>query len=251
MKHRFAKYLIIIAIGLGAAACHSSRTASTRSHGSNSSTNAHTSPAKPRVDYQQMRQHVGTLKYDDTIIAAIIKEATDWIGTPYQYASQTREGTDCSGLILEVYRTVTGNKLPRNSAAQQAWCIPLQRDSIMPGDLLFFSTGRDSLRVNHVGLYIGNDEMIHASTSNGVIVSQIKLPYFTQHFHSAGRPPLICSNATQAPKILPAASAVRRTPTTSTDVPVKNAAPAHDIKPLTPNVVIIQEQDSIFEDFFN
>lgn len=194
---------VALIIAIVATACRSSRPISSTRHAgsstvSNSSTMQSSATTVSRsdrsvvinrdVNYEAMRQHVGQLQYSNETISRLIAEAATWIGTPYRYAGNSREGADCSGFVSEVYRQAANINIPRSSAAQQSWCCPLNADSIAPGDLVFFATGSDSARVSHVGLYIGEGEMIHASSSLGVIVSPLRLPYYSQRFHSAGRP---------------------------------------------------------------
>lgn len=125
---------------------------------------------------------------------ALIAEARRWLGTPYRYGgAECGEGTDCSGLVMEVYRRVQGVKLPRSSREQMAYCTPVAENRVEPGDLMFFGnpakadTPTDSATVNHVGLYIGNGVMIHASSSRGVIESSVAQGYWAQRFMGAGR----------------------------------------------------------------
>ena len=59
----------------------------------------------------------------------------------------------------------------------------------MVGDLVFFATKKGGSRVGHVGIYIGDGEFIHSSSSRGVIVSNLSEPYYKSHFYSAGRVP--------------------------------------------------------------
>lgn len=120
----------------------------------------------------------------------LIAEARNWIGTPYKYGGQEKGvGTDCSGMVMEVYRKVTGIKLPRNSAAQQEFCIPLKRENLETGDLVFFSSKRGGDKVSHVGIFISEGAFIHASSSKGVITSNLEEIYYATHFHSCGRVP--------------------------------------------------------------
>ncbi|MDE6268843.1 MAG: C40 family peptidase [Muribaculaceae bacterium] len=120
----------------------------------------------------------------------VIAESRRWLGTPYRYGQSTKQkGTDCSGLVMEVYRKVLDIKLPRSSREQRQFCSAVGRNSLAPGDLVFFSSSGPKGTVNHVGIYIGSNSMIHASTSRGVIVSSLDERYFSSRFHSAGRIP--------------------------------------------------------------
>lgn len=125
----------------------------------------------------------------DGVQRDLVKEAMTWIGTPYLYGGHSRSGTDCSGLVMEVFRTAAGKKLPRTTVEQEAYCRRIKRQQLAAGDLVFFGGTKGGGRVTHVGLYIGGDQMIHASTSRGVMVSRIDGTYFGPRYHGAGRVP--------------------------------------------------------------
>ena len=116
----------------------------------------------------------------------LVREARKWIGTPYRYGGQTRSGTDCSGLTMVLFEDVYGIKLPRSSALQREFAMPIGERDLQPGDLVFFVTSGGS-QVSHVGVFVGSGKMIHASVSKGVIESALDEKYYRQHFHSAGR----------------------------------------------------------------
>lgn len=117
---------------------------------------------------------------------ALLAEAKSWLGTPYKYGGEDRDGVDCSGLVLRVYKDALGIPLPRNSREQKDYCGSIERDKLMPGDLVFFSGDRDRKKVSHVGIYVGDNNMIHASSSQGVIISDITTPYYERTFVGAG-----------------------------------------------------------------
>lgn len=119
--------------------------------------------------------------------SAIVKEAHKWLGTKYKYGGIDRSGVDCSGMVMRVYDKAAGVKLPRSSAQQREFCKSIRRKDLAAGDLLFFATGRDKTRVSHVGIYIGDGKMIHASTSKGVITSSLNEKYYVNKYHSSGR----------------------------------------------------------------
>ncbi len=138
--------------------------------------------ARPRVDPGLLARARGIAS---PMERALVEEAAGWIGTPYLYGGKTKEGADCSGLVMEVYRQVCGVKLPRSSAAQSMWCQPVAPEKMQPGDLVFFSA--DSMQVSHVGMFIGDGQMIHASSSRGVMVSPLNNPYWLSRFYSIWR----------------------------------------------------------------
>lgn len=121
-------------------------------------------------------------------LVALINEAKSWEGTPYRWGGNDRDGVDCSGFVTQVFNNALGIKLPRTSSKQSTFCTPLPIEQLEPGDLLFFATDASNEgNVSHVGMYIGNDCMIHSSSSRGVIVSRIDGNYYRRTFHSAGR----------------------------------------------------------------
>ena len=93
--------------------------------------------------------------------SAVIQFAMSQIGDPYVWGGNGPNGWDCSGLMVGAFRTV-GISLPRTSRAQFGVGISVGRDALAPGDLLFFGSSAGS--IHHVALYIGNDQIIHAST---------------------------------------------------------------------------------------
>lgn len=120
----------------------------------------------------------------------IVKEAYGWLGTPYGYGKAEKGvACDCSGMVMSVYLNVMGIKLPRNSAQQQDFCKKLKKKDVKIGDLCFFATGKDSDKVSHVGIMVDDNNFIHASTSKGVVVSDINQPYYVKTFKGFGRVP--------------------------------------------------------------
>lgn len=139
-------------------------------------------PEKPKKEGRGERVH-------PEVADAIIREARRWIGTKYKYGGCTRKGTDCSGLIWTIYQDVVGIKLPRNSVKQFEYCTPLKREQLSPGDLVFFNTAGNGTRVGHVGIYIGDNSFIHASSSKGVRISTFDEPYYARTYNRGGRVP--------------------------------------------------------------
>ena len=118
----------------------------------------------------------------------LYKELKRWLGTPYVYAAHTcGEGTDCSGLVMEVYLKVYDIKVHRNSAKMlEQNCQVIDLDDLREGDLVFFCTNGDN-RVSHVGIYLKDNKFVHASSSRGVAVDDLRQNYYATHFHAAAR----------------------------------------------------------------
>lgn len=144
-----------------------------------------------KIDYGEMRDELKSRHYDVPQIGALIAEASRWVGVPYKYAGNDKRGVDCSGLTSQVFLKTLNVKLPRSSREQQQWCSNIKKENLQPGDLVFFATGSNRSRVSHVGIYVGNGEMIHASSSRGVIISNLGETYYNSRYHSSGRPDII------------------------------------------------------------
>ncbi len=118
----------------------------------------------------------------------LYRELKSWLGTPYQYAGSSKSGTDCSGFVMEVYKAVYHQKLERNSQKMfEKNCHEIEKSALKEGDLVFFNTGNKKRRINHVGLYLKECMFVHASSSHGVIVSDLRETYYVKHFVVAGR----------------------------------------------------------------
>ena len=114
-----------------------------------------------------------------------IKEISEWIGTPYHYGGCTKSGTDCSGLVYTVYKDVYNISLYRQADDMVKNTKPIEKTELSTSDLVFFKISGD--KISHVGIYIDNSKFIHASSSKGVMISDLNEPYFAEHYFCAGR----------------------------------------------------------------
>jgi cell wall-associated NlpC family hydrolase len=116
----------------------------------------------------------------------IVEVAKSYIGTPYKSGGTTRNGVDCSGLVLAIYKKFNIH-LPRTSFNQSKFGQPISRAALQPADLVFFKTSRRAA-VSHVGIYIGQGRFIHASTRNRrVQIDRITDKYFANRYVTARR----------------------------------------------------------------
>ncbi len=100
----------------------------------------------------------------------LVSEAQRWIGVPYKWGGQTMDGVDCSAFVGNVYKSV-GISLPRTSTQQfESYSTNVEKPKV--GDLMFFTFTNS--QISHVGMYVGNDQFIHASSSKGVTLQHIK-----------------------------------------------------------------------------
>ena len=113
----------------------------------------------------------------------IVDYALQFVGYPYVYGGSSPKGFDCSGFTSYVYKHF-GYSLNRSASGQLDNGKAVSMSQLQPGDLVIFKkSGTGSKRASHVGLYIGNNQFVHASTSKvGVIISSLSSSYYTTGF---------------------------------------------------------------------
>ena len=124
--------------------------------------------------------HYDSCNYDELYTAVY-----DWLETPYKYAGKGEKGIDCSGLVKAVYKDAYNLVLSGSSRDLYAQCDPIDKDELQEGDLVFFKINRSV--ISHVGLYLGDNIFVHASSVRGVTLSDLTDDYYVRYFYSAGR----------------------------------------------------------------
>jgi lipoprotein Spr len=114
----------------------------------------------------------------------LMEQYASWKGVRYRLGGDTKRGVDCSSFVQRTFREQFGLELPRSTWEQQETGKSVSRTNLRTGDLVLFragSTGR------HVGIYIGNNQFVHASTSIGVTISNMDEPYWKKRYNEARR----------------------------------------------------------------
>ena len=110
----------------------------------------------------------------------IINEASKYLGTKYKMGGLSHSGIDCSGLLYVSFQKNGIKKIPRIAQDfARLGSIIINTDQLKKGDLVFFrNTYNTSKLITHAGLFIGNGEFIHTSSSKGVMINKINDPYY-------------------------------------------------------------------------
>ena len=100
------------------------------------------------------------------------EEMKEYLGIPYRSGGTSFKGMDCSGFARTIYANLFGIELPHNSAAQFSFTKlqKIDEDELQTGDLVFFSRKK---RINHVGVYLGEGNFIHATNGKGIVISSL------------------------------------------------------------------------------
>ena len=126
---------------------------------------------------------------DDEVFAAIIKEAEKYLGYPYIWGgSSPATSFDCSGFVSYVYNNCGLHWSFGRLGAEglRGMCAYVSPESARPGDLIFFEKTYDTAGASHVGIYVGNNRMLHCG--DPIQYTSINSSYWQQHFYAFGRP---------------------------------------------------------------
>lgn len=109
----------------------------------------------------------------------------DWIGTPYRLGGNSKKGIDCSKFAAQLYDQVFNTAIGYNSRNIYSNVDKVKKGDLKPGDFVFFKIR--SKNITHVGVYIGDSKFAHASTSKGVMISNLNESYWNRYFVNGGR----------------------------------------------------------------
>lgn len=128
---------------------------------------------------------------DESTFAGISKKkimeiVLDWLGTPYYFGGTSNRGIDCSAFTRQVFYIASHILLPRTASEQFKIGVPVKRDKLEFGDLVFFHTRRYAY-ASHVGIYLGDNLFAHSSSRYGVTVSSLESQYYNARFIGARR----------------------------------------------------------------
>ena len=118
--------------------------------------------------------------------SALLQEVDDWWGTPYQMGGATKSGVDCSAFSQIVLQDIFATSIPRTAQQQYENATHTSpTEQLQKGDLVFFGSGKH--HISHVGIYIANNKFVHASSSHGVMISDLNDSYWGRRYVGSGR----------------------------------------------------------------
>lgn len=127
-----------------------------------------------------------TISRRDKSIKKVIDGAYKTLGRPYVYGDAGSRGFDCSGLTYSLYLNNLGIKLPRSSSSLVSAGTKVNKGDLKPGDIILFNTNGKG--ISHAGLYIGEGNMIHASSGKKkVVIEDINSRYYKSRYVTARR----------------------------------------------------------------
>ncbi|HBY2532828.1 TPA: bifunctional murein DD-endopeptidase/murein LD-carboxypeptidase [Klebsiella pneumoniae] len=167
-----------IAVAVLLSACSSTSTAR------NMHSETHAVGSGDLSSLQASQDEFETMVRNLDVKSRLMDQYASWKGVRYRLGGSTRKSIDCSAFVQRTFREQFGLELPRSTSEQQETGKSISRAQLRTGDLVLFragSTGR------HVGIYLGNNQFVHASTSSGVTISSMDEPYWKKRYNEARR----------------------------------------------------------------
>ncbi len=115
----------------------------------------------------------------------LYKTVENWLLTPYCYAGRGKDGIDCSDFTAVLYDSAYGIKLQGGADFIFKKNIPLEKEDLREGDMVFFKIKNNT--ISHVGVYLTKNKFAHATVKAGVIISDLDEPYYRKYFYKGGR----------------------------------------------------------------
>ncbi|WPU92523.1 C40 family peptidase [Mucilaginibacter sabulilitoris] len=175
-KHRGLIYLFaLFIVPLVLTSCHSRKAAMKGQPGE---------IVKPQTEMAQKYSQIMGVSDRDIENGRLYAFIDQWMGTPYKFGGLDRDGIDCSGLAFLLEQQVYGITIPRMTSRQITVIKRKYEEDLHEGDLVFFDF--DGKQFSHVGVYLQNGYVVHASSRKGVIIVRLRDPSMYKYFSRAG-----------------------------------------------------------------
>ena len=180
----FLRYFLRVVPAIAAAVMLSACSSTHTSNLNNAQTEMRAVNDKDGLLLQASQDEFEAMVRNVDVKSKIMDQYADWKGVRYRLGGDTKRGIDCSAFVQRTFREQFGMDLPRSTYEQEDLGKKIQRTKLRAGDLVLFragSTGR------HVGIYLGNDQFVHASTGSGVMISKLTDNYWNKRYREARR----------------------------------------------------------------
>lgn len=172
--------LAVLPLILGLAACSSSP----EQWGSSNASIKQTAQHSTKKTTNKNKTNSSTMKEEDLLYAMLRSEYTYWAGSPYLWGGNSLNGIDCSSLVQQVFENSFKIDLPRTTEYQAEEGHSIKKSDLKTGDLVFFKTSRTT---RHVGIYMGENNFFHVSSSQGAKISSLSNVYWNKHYWQSRR----------------------------------------------------------------
>jgi cell wall-associated NlpC family hydrolase len=143
-----------------------------------------TPPAPPQVtEAARPAGALETVAPPADVVETLYSEIDSWLGTPHRMGGTDRSGADCSGFLMTLFDEAFAVRLPRTTSEQVRVGSQVSRSARVPGDLIFFRPPKNQ----HVGVYLGEGRFVHASSSRGVMISNVDEAYWQRYYWMSRR----------------------------------------------------------------
>ena len=175
MKKIHYLYCVFLGLTVILSSCHTRRAAMRGEPGE---------VVKPQQSVAQKYSAILEVNESDIQNGRLYEFVDDWMGTPYRFGGQAKDGIDCSGLAQLLEAQVFNVAIPRSTSQQINVIKRKYEEELVEGDLLFFDY--DGKKFSHVGIYLQNGYYVHASSTKGVIIVKLHDPYTYKYFSRCG-----------------------------------------------------------------
>ena len=175
-KHHSLFYLLsIFFVPLVLTSCHSRKVAMRGQPGE---------IVKPQTEMADKYSQIMGVNKGDIENGRLYAFIDQWMGVPYKFGGLDKDGVDCSGLVYLLEQEVYGITIPRMTSKQITVIKRKYEEDLNEGDLVFFDF--DGKQFSHVGVYLQNGYVVHASSRKGVIIIRLRDPSMYKYFSRAG-----------------------------------------------------------------
>jgi cell wall-associated NlpC family hydrolase len=140
--------------------------------------------SKPRTSPTKSSTERVASKSEKEVQQQLLAVYSSWKGTPYKWGGTNKSAIDCSAFMQRTFEEGFAMKLPRTTQEQYAIGKKIDKKALRTGDLVFFKTGTNTW---HVGVYLTDEQFMHASVTYGVSVTDLNNAYWKRRYIGARR----------------------------------------------------------------